>query len=157
MDAYREPGKRKKIPRKLQSWFMQNADGTEKGPFDRESLIASGKALRLKPTALVRPEDETEWRPLSTLMAEDALRDDVKALAAARSYPSSSSSSREDKHAPLGSFGAGLCAGLFGGIIGFGLVMLIASGSDTKRGARWGLVIQLGLGLVVRLMAASSH
>ncbi len=145
MDAYRKPGKRKNVPRSQQSWFMQNADGSEKGPFALEALVASGKASRLRLTTPVRPEAEAEWRPLSALMAEEAVRLEGSSSGA-------SASAREE--APLGSFGAGLCAGLFGGIIGFALVSLMAKGTDTKRGARWGFIAQCVFGLGFRLLAA---
>jgi hypothetical protein len=150
MDAYRKPGKRKKVPRKLRSWFIQNADGTEKGPFEYESLISSGKAERIKPSTLVRPEDEKEWQPLSDLLAVEAKKAAKKSAADVESYYAPRVDEQE-----LGSFGAGLCAGLFGGLIGFVLVTVIARGRETKRGARWGLILQFTLGIVFRLFLAS--
>ncbi|MFO0738872.1 MAG: DUF4339 domain-containing protein [Labilithrix sp.] len=154
MESYREPGKRKKVPRKLRSWFVQNADGSEKGPFEYDSLVSSGKADRIKPSTLVRAEDEKEWQPLSELLAKEEKRAAKKA--AELGLSSGSSSSSGDAPEELGNFGAGLCAGLFGGFIGFGLVMVLARGTETKRGARWGLVAQLGVGFVLRLMLAGA-
>jgi hypothetical protein len=56
-----------------------------------------------------------------------------------------------------GSFGAGLAAGLMCGVIGFGLVQLVAKGAETKRGARYGFMIQLGLGILIRILALSAQ
>jgi hypothetical protein len=52
-----------------------------------------------------------------------------------------------------GSLGLGLLAGLFGGCIGLGLVLALAKGSDTKRGAAIGFFIQMALGGVLRALA----
>lgn len=156
VDAYREPGKRKKIPKKLRNWFIQNADGTEKGPFEYDSLISSCKDDRLKPTTLVRPEDETEWRPLKTLLDKEADKALKKASAAGHVTAGRSYSGDSDYEDP-GNFGAGLLAGLCCGILGFLVVTVTAKGSETKRGARWGLIIQFALGILVRLFAAAAH
>lgn len=153
VDAYREPGKRKKIPKKLRSWFIQNPDGTEKGPFEYDSLISSGKADRLKPATLVRPEDEQEWRPLKTLLDKEAAKDSKKAGHVTEGRSRSGDANYEEP----GNFGAGLIAGLCCGILGFLVVQVAAKGTETKRGARWGFMIQLALGLAVRVFAAAQH
>ena len=51
-----------------------------------------------------------------------------------------------------GSTGLGFCAGFFGGCIGLGLVLALAKGPDTKKGAWIGFVIALVIGIPVRLM-----
>jgi hypothetical protein len=55
-----------------------------------------------------------------------------------------------------GSFGLGFAAGFFGGCIGLILVRVIAKGSETKRGATIGFVVQAAIGLVLRLVLAAS-
>lgn len=52
-----------------------------------------------------------------------------------------------------GTFGGGFAAGFFGGCIGFILVLAIAKGEETKRGAKIGFGIQFVLGILVRVMA----
>lgn len=52
---------------------------------------------------------------------------------------------------PPGSLPLGLLAGFFGGCIGLALVLLIAKGPATKRGAGIGFMLQVVLGLVLRL------
>lgn len=151
MDGYREPSKRPKVPRKLRSWFIQNLDGSEKGPFEYDALISSGKADRIKPSTLCRPEDERAWVPLSDLLEKEAKKASKKA---ADDWQGPSS----PHHQPdLGSFAAGFCAGFFGGCIGFALVLAVAKGDDTKRGARWGFFFQVVIGLLFRILSARSH
>ena len=55
-----------------------------------------------------------------------------------------------------GSFGLGFCAGFFGGCIGFILVMAIAKGQQTKKGAGLGFAIAIVLTVISRI-AASAH
>ncbi len=52
-----------------------------------------------------------------------------------------------------GSFGLGLLAGLFGGCIGLVLVHALAKGTETKRGANIGFVIQMAIGGLLRVLA----
>lgn len=48
----------------------------------------------------------------------------------------------------------GLLAGFFLGCIGLVLVMIIAKGQDTKRGAVIGFVTQVVVGAIIRLAAS---
>ena len=56
-----------------------------------------------------------------------------------------------------GSFGLGFAAGFFGGCIGFILVLAIAKGPDTKRGAKVGFIVQMVLGAIIRVISAASN
>jgi hypothetical protein len=59
-----------------------------------------------------------------------------------------------------GSTGAGVAAGFFGGILGLALVLSLAKGRDTKRGAWIGFAAGLFLGVVGvlgRVIAAGSR
>ena len=152
MEGYREPAKRKKIPRRLRKWFVQNPDGTERGPFEYGALISSGRAERLKPSTLVRAEDETEWQPLSRLQEKEDAR--VAKQKSDLGFADDGASSANEAEDP-GNFGAGLVAGLCCGLIGFLVVSLTSKGRETKRGARWGLMIQFGIGILLRVVAAS--
>jgi hypothetical protein len=49
-----------------------------------------------------------------------------------------------------GSFGLGFCAGFFGGCIGLILVLAIAKGAQTKRGAGVGFAVQIVVGGFIR-------
>jgi len=50
-----------------------------------------------------------------------------------------------------GSTGLGILAGFFGGCIGLVLVLALAKGPDTKRGAWIGFAIQIVIGIPLRL------
>jgi hypothetical protein len=52
-----------------------------------------------------------------------------------------------------GSFGLGFLAGFFGGCIGFILVMAIAKGPQTKRGAGVGFALGIVIGAIARAAA----
>jgi hypothetical protein len=52
-----------------------------------------------------------------------------------------------------GSFGLGFLAGFFGGCIGFILVMAIAKGPQTKKGAGVGFAIGIVIGAIARAAA----
>jgi len=53
----------------------------------------------------------------------------------------------------VGSFALGFCAGFFGGCIGAILVHFLAKGSETKRGAGIGFVVQIVIGGAARMLA----
>jgi hypothetical protein len=55
-----------------------------------------------------------------------------------------------------GSIALGFCAGFFGGCIGFVLVLALAKGPSTKRGAGIGFACQALLGIIVNLALQSS-
>lgn len=55
---------------------------------------------------------------------------------------------------PKGNMILGLLAGFFLGCIGLVLVMIIAKGQDTKRGAVIGFVTQVVVGAIIRLAAS---
>lgn len=57
----------------------------------------------------------------------------------------------------VGSFGLGFAAGFFGGCIGFLLVLAIAKGPETKRGAKVGFIVSIVIGAVFRVIAAASN
>jgi hypothetical protein len=60
--------------------------------------------------------------------------------------------------APMqGSLGLGFCAGFFGGCIGLVLVYAIAKGSETKKGAGIGFVVQIVVGVLLRIVGAAMH
>jgi hypothetical protein len=145
---YRKPGERAAVPANERRWFTKTGD-VEKGPFDEKVLIRSVRNGLLNPKTLVRPEDVPEWQPLSTI--ERLAKQTAPALVR-HSDPQSA-----DAGEPRGSFGAGLAAGLFGGVIGLALVSLIAKGTDTKRGARLGFLVQVGIGILLRLIALTSR
>jgi hypothetical protein len=56
-----------------------------------------------------------------------------------------------------GSIGLGFCAGLFGGCLGFVLVLALAKGQRTKRGAGIGFACQALLGIIVQVALQSSQ
>ncbi len=53
-----------------------------------------------------------------------------------------------------GSFPLGFLAGFFGGCIGLGLVLALAKGAATKKGAGAGFAAQVVVGLLVRVAAS---
>jgi len=57
----------------------------------------------------------------------------------------------------VGSFGLGFAAGFFGGCIGFILVLAIAKGPETKRGAKIGFLVSIVIGAIFRVIAAASN
>ena len=146
-EPYREKGERPPIPPGLRRWFTKTGD-LEKGPFEEEALIASLKNGKIKSTTLVRAEDDAEWQRIG----------DVKALApktAPIAFRNDFDPQRDGSVEPPGSFGAGFAAGFFGGILGMILVLAMAKGAATKQGARLGFVCQIGVGVLLRAMAAA--
>jgi hypothetical protein len=56
-----------------------------------------------------------------------------------------------------GSVGLGFLAGFFGGCIGLGLVYALAKGPDTKKGARIGFAVGIGIGVLSNIIAAAAR
>ncbi|MBL8613046.1 MAG: hypothetical protein JNL38_37245 [Myxococcales bacterium] len=123
----------------------------DKGPYDLDALRQSRKRLLLKDDALVREESSDEWVPLKSLFTEEE-----KAKTRADLGGPSPARVRELDEQAKGSFGLGFAAGLLGGCIGLGIVYAAAKGSETKRGALIGFLVQAGVGLAIRVVAASS-
>ena len=63
---YRKPGEPAPVPKELRRWFTKSGD-VEKGPFEASAVRRSLKEGYIKPTTLVRAEDEREWRELSSV------------------------------------------------------------------------------------------
>jgi hypothetical protein len=142
---YREPGARPKLPDGDRRWFTRK-DDVEQGPFTAEVLSRSLRSGLLKRTSLVRAEDETEWRPVSSVAILMAAESPVRGAGW-------TPDPRDGTETGPGSFGAGFAAGFFGGIIGFILVRWLAKGEDTKKGAAVGLGVGLVVGGLLRLLA----
>jgi hypothetical protein len=143
--AYREQGERPPLPIDCRRWFTKQGDA-EKGPYDEDALVRAVATKLLKPTTLVRAEDETEWRPLVQV---EHLRKKMTPERTRRPFDP-----ERDLHPEAhGSFGAGFAAGFFGGCIGFFLVLAMAKGEETKRGARFGFIAQIGVGALFRVIA----
>jgi hypothetical protein len=146
----RRPHRAPTSPDAGRRWFMRKG-GDEQGPYTTEMLLRSFHYGSIKRTTLIRAENETEWRPLSTSL-------DLIA-------PSDTDTSGEESVRPVlrtdqevieyrepGSFGLGLAAGFFGGIIGFALIRWMARGEKTKAGAALGFFFSAILGLLRLLM-----
>jgi hypothetical protein len=58
-----------------------------------------------------------------------------------------------DPNAQAGNMALGFCAGFFGGCIGLGLVLALAKGQRTKRGAGIGFACQTVVGIALRAAA----
>ena len=101
--------------------------------------------------ALVREESSQEWVPLKSLFVEEE-----KAKTRADLGGPSRERTREIEAEARGSFGLGFAAGFLGGCIGLGIVYATSKGSETKRGALIGFLVQAGVGLAIRVIAASS-
>jgi GYF domain 2 len=143
-EPYREKGERPPIPPGLRRWFTKSGD-LEKGPFDEKALLASLKNGLIKSTTLVRGEGDVQWQRIG----------DVKELApktAPIAFRSDFDPRRNGAVENEGSFGAGFAAGFFGGILGMILVLAMAKGPATKQGARIGFVVQIFIGVLVRVM-----
>jgi hypothetical protein len=54
-----------------------------------------------------------------------------------------------------GSMGLGFLAGFFGGCIGLILVLIIAKGPQTKKGAGFGFAAQIVVGILLRVILAA--
>ena len=146
-NAYREKGERPAIPEEQRRWYTKQGD-VEKGPYEMRVIVASVESGRLRPTTLVRPEDEPDWRPLSELP-------EPPKPAKRKGAFSSVDDERRVFVDDSGSFGKGFLAGLVGGIIGLLIVRSVARGSETKRGALFGFCTQAGIGILVRVIAAA--
>lgn len=138
---YRERAERPKIPAEGRRWFTKH-DDVEKGPFEEEALVRAVQSNKLKSSTLVRPEDESEWRPLSH----------VKQLMPKATRARADFDPARDLAAEAhGSFNSGLVAGMLGGCIGLLLVEVLAKHQETKRGARIGFFVQLFVGVMIRV------
>jgi hypothetical protein len=51
----------------------------------------------------------------------------------------------------VGNLGLGILAGLFGGCIGLALVLIIAKGPQTKKGAAIGFGLQFVIGIIINV------
>jgi len=149
---YREPGVRPKLTDEERRWFTKQGD-REMGPYALDALVRSVKSGMLKQSALVRAEDETEWRPLRTV---DAVTEAIRG-------PSPGWTKDVGAEAPVpemftgGSFGSGFAAGFVGGLVGWILVLALAKGYETKRGASAGFALQFLLGVVINVAMCASQ
>ena len=148
--VYRAPGERPRLPDSDRRWFTRQGD-VEKGPYEADILARSVKSGVLKRTALVRAEDEAEWRPVH---AVDVLMAAVKAPRGAGWTTDSRDGAVPEQP---GSFGWGFVAGFFGGIIGLVLVRVLAKTQETKTGATAGFMVGLGMGVLYRVVLAMGH
>ncbi len=124
----------------------------DKGPYDLDALRTSRKRMLLKDDTLVREESSEEWAPLKSLFVEEE-----RAKTRADLGGPSRERVREMAAESKGSFGLGFAAGFLGGCIGLGIVYATSKGEETKRGALIGFGVQAAVGIVVRVVAASSH
>jgi hypothetical protein len=143
---YRDKGERRPLAEDERRWLTKQGD-VEKGPFDRDTLVRAVKAGRLRPTTLVRAEDETDWRPFASI--ESLNRGATPAVMA-----------EYDERAALmpsaqGHFGLGLVIGFFGGCLGAIIVQVTSTGPQTKKGAWAGFGLQFAVGVVLRVILAS--
>jgi hypothetical protein len=134
LDAYREKAERPALSQDERCYFTKSGD-VEKGPFQLDALVRGVQSNVLKMSALVRAEDEADWRRLRALpelsrkLAPPARRRDVRPLYERDLTP-------EER----GNFLGGFAAGLFAGVIGWVIVEGVARGGRTKAGARLGFV-----------------
>jgi hypothetical protein len=146
---YRRPDERRSLTDAERRWFTKQGD-IEKGPYATELVASSFKKGMVKRSTLVRAEDETEWRPITSV---DALMAAVRGPAP-RIPGTSSPDPREGADPALdGNFFGGLAAGFFGGCIGLVLVLAIAKGAATRRGVIFGFVAQVFIGIALRALA----
>jgi hypothetical protein len=152
MDAetvpYRAQGARPKLTDAERRWFTKQGDAV-KGPYPAESLARSLKGGVLKPSSLVRAEDEVEWRPLRTV---DAVMDAVRGPKGPGWTPDPRVGA-ETQERFAGNLQRGFAAGFVGGLLGLILVLLLARGHETKRGAVFGFGLQLVFGILLQLLA----
>jgi hypothetical protein len=145
---YRRQGERPPLADTERRWFTKQGDA-EKGPYAADVIVSSVKKGLLKGTTLVRAEDGSEWRPISSVdVLTGALRAPI-----ARSRDIVAPDPREtDVPFEGGHFFGGLAAGFFGGCIGLGLVLLIAKGPNTRRGVICGFVAQVLVGMMIHIL-----
>jgi GYF domain 2 len=147
-DAYRAKAERPPIAAEERRWFTKR-DDVIKGPFDEDALVRSVKAGRLLRSTLVRMEGEATWRSLKDV---PELETQVSPIS-----PPTAPDSRRMDAIPTGSYALGFAVGFFTGIIGYGIIHYSSRGTETKRGARTGFFVQLGVGLVLRLLILASR
>jgi len=145
---YRHPDVRPPLTDAERRWYTRQGD-VEKGPYTADMVALSVKRGMLKRTALVRAEDETEWRPLGSV---DVL---VAAVGGASVLRKGTADQREWSVPVLeGTFLGGFAAGFLGGIIGYIVVRLIAKGTETRRGLAVGFGIHAGIWIVLRAITS---
>jgi hypothetical protein len=139
LDAYREQAERPALSPRERRYFTKSGD-VEKGPFPLDALVRGVQSSVLRMSALVRAEDEADWRPLRVLpelrraLAPLAPRRDARPL-----YE------RELVPAERGNFPGGFAAGFCGCIIGWMIVEGVARGGRTKAAARLGFATAAAL------------
>jgi hypothetical protein len=133
--TYRESAERAPLPAEERRWYTKQGDDI-KGPYKEYALVRAVTDNKLRRSTLVRMEGEADWRPLSEV-AE--LESQVSPLRAAAPFDARGALA----HVPTGSYRPGFAAGFFGGIIGFAAVSIFAHGTETKRGARHGWLVQI--------------
>ena len=62
-EPYREKERRPPLAPSERRWFTRHG-GFEEGPLDWALVLGHAENHTLGPSALLRPEDETEWRPI---------------------------------------------------------------------------------------------
>jgi len=131
-------------------WFTKNNDEV-KGPFGDEALRGSVAAGRLGPKTQIRREDEPDFR----LIGDHPVFNEPAQAPAANVAFSGGFDQRQHGAVIEGSMGLGFCAGFFGGCIGWILTEVLAKGYKTKQGARMGVAIQFGIGVLFQLLSRS--
>jgi hypothetical protein len=144
---YRAQGERPKLTDEERRWFTKQGD-VVKGPYPTDALVRSVKNGMLKRTALVRGEDEVEWRPLGEVAAL------TEAIRGPRAGWTADPRDGAVIEAPPGTFAGGFAAGFFGGLIGLIVVHAVAKSAETKRGANVGFFVQLAVGIACRVAMA---
>ncbi len=151
---YRKPGEPARVPKDLRRWYTKPGD-VEKGPYDALAIHRSLKEGYVKPTTLVRAEDELEWRPLSSvreLVSPGVLRPTGAVLARAAHERS------EPPPPPRGNYWAGFAVSLVAGLIGLVIILVASKETETRRGALPGFLTRIGLTVVlVALMFLFQH
>lgn len=147
-EPYRKPGEPAAVPRETRRWFTKSGD-VVKGPFELVALRRSLKEGYIKRTTLVRPEDETEWRPISEatdVVRGVAPRPKSAPVALAPVAP-------VDDGAKLLIYGALSCGLAYVGLV-FGIIGLVASRRALREGnakyARAGHVLSI-VGVAVQV------
>jgi hypothetical protein len=139
---YREKAERAPLPPEDRRWYTKHGDDV-KGPFEEDALVRAVKDNKLRRSTLVRMEGEADWRPMSEVPEIESKISPLRA-------PSSFDARSAFATVPTGSYGSGFVAGFLAGFLGFIGVYIFSQGTETKRGARHGLGLQLIAILVLR-------
>jgi hypothetical protein len=141
-DPYRSAAAKEQLPDDQRRYFTKRGD-VVKGPFEPDVLADAVRRGKVKPSTLARAEGDAEWTQISEMRWLHApvrtARFGEQGFNARAAFPDN------------GSFVLGFFAGLVGGCIGAILVQVLAKGSDTKRGAWFGFVIQAIAGTIIRV------